>query len=187
MNFGKSREKILLSGFRERNKESFALAYDMYVDQIYRFIYFKVGEKEEAQDLTSSVFLKTWNFFQEGKEIDTASLKALLYKIARNAVIDYYRSKNNKINVSLDEAIGVVDEKKDLTVDLEIKMDIAVVETKILELKDEYREAIILRFVDELSITEIAEILDKPKGSIRVLIFRAQQALKKIIDGENKK
>lgn len=187
MNFKKPKEKTLISGFRDRNKDSFSLAYDMYVDQIYRFIYFKVGTKEDAQDLTSAVFLKTWNFFQDGKDIDTSTLRALIYKIARNAVIDYYRAKSGKQNFSIDEAIALPDQKTDLVNMIETKINMEMVEKKLMGMKDEYREAIILRFVDELSIEEIADALGKSKGSVRILIFRAQQALKKIVSEENKK
>ena len=69
--------------------------YDLYTDSIYRYIYFKVGQDEEARDLTSEVFLKAWNYIQDNKITDYKTLKALFYKIARNLVIDHYRRKSN--------------------------------------------------------------------------------------------
>ena len=69
---------------------------------------------------------------------------------------------------------------------MELKTDLLVLETKLPELKDEYREVIILRFVNELSIKEVAEILDKSKGNTRVLIFRALKALKELLENDEK-
>ncbi|MBU4347753.1 RNA polymerase sigma factor, partial [Patescibacteria group bacterium] len=63
---------------------------------------------------------------------------------------------------------------------MELKMEFAGLEAKLAELKDEYREALVLRFINELSIGEMADILNKPRGNVRVLIFRALEALKRI-------
>ncbi|MDP2709140.1 MAG: RNA polymerase sigma factor [bacterium] len=189
MKMGKIEEKLLFYKIKKNDKQAFIKAYDLYIDQLYRFIYFKVGSKEEAEDLCSSVFLKAWNYILRESLIEEKSLKALLYKIARNSIIDYYRQNKDKENLSLDgdRAIEVIDEKQNSVKETDLKMDLLVIETKLPELKDEYREAIILRFVNQLSIKEIAEILDKPKGSVRVLIFRALNALRKLVrpDGKN--
>jgi len=182
----KIKEKILFWQIKRKDKEAFAKAYDLYVDQIYRFIYFKINDKEEAHDLTSQVFLKAWEHIQQKGEIEVKTVKALLYRISRNCVIDYYRKNNKRINISIesdDENVGIdiVDESQNILKNLEIKLDIEEVKKKILELKDEYREVIILHFIDELSTKEIAEILDKTAGNIRVLIHRALKALKKLL------
>ena len=171
----------------ENEKQTFLKVYDNCVDNIYRFVYFKIGNKEEAEDLTSAVFLKGWNYLQENKIINFKALKSLFYKIARHLIIDYYRKTNLRNNLSLTEAekLGGFDEKQDLAKQAEITSDLVVIESKLPELKDEYREVIILRFVNELSIKEIAEILEKPKGTVRVLIYRAINALKDLIKKDN--
>ena len=65
---GKVQERIQLYKVQvEHNPDAFALLYDKYVKQIYRFIFFKVNNKEEAEDITSDVFLKAWNYLQEKK------------------------------------------------------------------------------------------------------------------------
>ncbi len=74
----------------------------------------------------------------------------------------------------------MVDERADASRTLELSSDFKIVESKLAELKDEYREVIMLKYVDELSVSEIARILDKSNGNVRVLIFRALNALKKI-------
>lgn len=173
--------------FRAKNKdpEAFSEIYDLYVERIYRFIFFKVANAEDAQDLTSEVFLKTWQYINDGKEVK--NLNAFFYKIARNLVIDYYRKKSlSQTNVSLENENenleGQIKAAKSETENLETKLAMEGVEKKLRELKDEYREAIILHYVDELSIKEIAEVLDKKKGAVRVLLFRALNTLKDLMD-----
>jgi RNA polymerase sigma-70 factor (ECF subfamily) len=189
MKIGKIEEKLLLYKIKKKDRAAFVRAYDLYIDQLYRFIYFKVGNREEAEDLCSSVFLKTWNYILANSLKDQKTLKALLYKIARNLIIDHYRKSKRGATVSLDNnnergMAEIVDEKQNLHQDMELKTDLLVIETKLPELKDEYREIIILRFINELSIKEIADILDKPRGTVRVLIYRALVALRELVNGE---
>ena len=178
-------ERSLLLKIKNKDRQAFIDAYDLYVSQIYRFVYFKVGNREEAEDLTSSVFLKTWAYLQENNIINEKTLKALLYKIARNLIIDHYRKINRRDTVSLNNCISdknFVDEKQNLIKQSEITFDLTVVETKLPELKDEYREVIILRFINELSIKEITGILNKTSGNVRILIHRALKALKELME-----
>ncbi len=184
MKIGKVEEKLLLYKIKKNDKQAFIKAYDLYIDQLYRFVYFKVGSREEAEDLCSAVFLKTWNYILANSLKDEKTLKALLYKIARNLIIDHYRKNSSRETVSLDggDGIQITDEKQDASRDFEIKADLLVLETKLPELKDEYREIIIMRFINELSVKEIAEILGKTRGNVRVLIFRAVGALKDLVN-----
>ncbi len=186
------KETILFARIKSKDRKAFIKAYDLYVDQIYRFVFFKVKSKEEAEDLTSETFLKAWNYIQENNIKEYKTLKALFYKIARNTVIDYYRKKNGDNDVSLDQdvqeekrAIDIKDEKEDVHKKIETAIEIELVKKKLLELKEEYREVIILRYIEEFSISEIAKILDKSKGNVRVLIHRALKALKDLLK-ENK-
>ncbi len=184
-------EKELLSGVKNRDKEAFIKAYDLYVDQIFRFVYFKVGNKEEADDLTSIVFLKTWNYIQDSSVEDFKTLKFLIYKIARTSIIDYYRKTSNLNKVAFvnkeGEPIDIKDEKQNIARQAEINSDFGIIEQKLKELKDEYREVIVLRFIDELNIKEIAVILDKPKNNVRVLVHRALKALRELTDNTDGK
>jgi len=186
----KIKEKILYSRIKNKDRQAFVKAYDLYVDQIYRFIYFKVGNKEEAEDLSSAVFLKIWSYLQENNIIDSKTLRSLLYKIARNIIIDHYRKINQRENVSLDKTMeqgGLIDVKQDIAQRAEVMSDLMVIETKLPELKEEYREVIIMRYINELSIKEIAEILDKSKGNVRVLIYRALSVLRELMNQDENK
>jgi len=176
------KEKVLYSKLKKKDKEAFINAYDLYLDHIYRFIFFKVKEKEEAEDLTSHVFLKTWDYIQNNKLSDYKTLKSLLYKVARNTVIDHYRKTSQQANIELDsaETIGAIDRKQDIISKLELTSDLESIMENLMELKVEYREVILLKYINELSVAEIADILEKSRGNTRVLIFRALKALRAI-------
>lgn len=177
------KEKFLIWQL-ESNKKVFVKAYDLYLDDVYRFIYFKINNPEEARDLTSEVFLKTWNYIQE-KGLNAKTLRPLIYRIARNLIIDYYRKKSSQ-DVSLEGASGqdidVIDDRQNVAEIAQISLAIEDIKEKIMNLKDEYREVIILHFINELSISEIAEIINKTKGNTRVLIHRALRKLKEMTD-----
>ena len=185
----KFKNKKALSRLKSQDKEAFIEAYDENVDDIHRFVYFKIGSKEEANDLTSMIFLKTWNHIQTNSLEDSKTLRALLYKIARNTIIDYYRETSNKITASLDDEdnkIDVIDEKIDPQTRIDQEADLERIKSKLPLLKEEYREVIIMRFINDLTLEEIADISGKKIGNIRVLIHRALSALKTLVEADNK-
>jgi RNA polymerase sigma-70 factor (ECF subfamily) len=150
-------------------------------------VYFKIGHEEEAKDLTSIIFLKTWNHIQNKTLENAKTLRALLYKIARTSIIDYYRENGGKSSTSLDDEnnhLEIVDDSVDLEADLDKKANISLIKSKLPLLKDEYREVIILRFINDLTLEEIADISGKKKGNVRVLLHRALNSLREIIDSE---
>jgi RNA polymerase sigma-70 factor (ECF subfamily) len=178
-------EKILYTKIKRRDQEAFLKAYDLYADDIYRFLYFKVGSEEEARDLVSATFLKVWNYIQNNNLKDYKTLKALLYKTARNLAIDYFRTKKDQVGLETEPRVREIsDPSQNLLRQTEIAADFAQVLNKINELKNEYREAIILRYINELSIKEISETMNKSRGNVRVLIYRALKALREMIEEE---
>lgn len=183
-------EKKIYKDLKKGKSEVFIKAYDLYVDKIYRFVYFKVGNKEDAQDISSQVFLKAWNYIQDDNQDKFKSLQSLLYTIARNTVIDHYRKNNNKMpDIEIDNQdlkIDLKDESQSAEKKLDMYFDLKIVESKLKLMKDEYREVIILKYVEQLSTAEIAKILNKSRGSIRVLSHRAMNALQDLI-GEKEK
>lgn len=172
------RERLWLYRIRSRrDSEAYGLIYDRYVAQLYRFILFKVGDEEEAKELTSDTFLKTWEYLMEAKPVKSVS--GLLYTIARTTVVDFYRKKKLEL-VSLDDAPDVVDQK--LIGLVEMNEELKTTLEAIGKLKDEYREALMMKHIDGLSNTEIAEALVKSAGATRVLLHRATEALKEVME-----
>lgn len=177
-------DKILYSRLKKKDRKAFVHIYDLYLNDIYRFIYFKVSSREIAEDITSSTFLKTWDYIQNEQLKDYKTLKSLLYVVARNLVIDHYRKKSQQLDVSYDNEnspIHVIDEKQNPAKDLDHQFDFKIVEEGLSKLKDEYREVIMMRYINELSIGEIADVLGKSKGSVRVLAHRALNTLKNLV------
>jgi len=183
----KFKDRQIISRLKSRDKEAFIKIYDENVEEIHRFVYFKIGNREEANDLTSMIFLKTWNYIQNKTLVDAKTLRALLYKISRTSIVDYYRENGSKVTVSLDEEdnhIDVIDETDNPSERLDQAANIALIKRTLLLLKEEYREVIIMKFINDLSIEEIADISGKSKGNIRVLLHRALNALKELVEKE---
>ena len=185
----KFKNKQIFSKLKSHDKEAFIKVYDESVNDIYRFVYFKIGSREEANDITSMIFLKTWNHIQNNTLVDSKTLRALLYKIARNTIIDHYRENSNKKTSSLDDdenKIDVVDEGQDPQEKMDNEANLSLIKSKLPLLKEEYREVIIMKFISDLSLEEIADISGKTKGNIRVLMHRALGALRELVEADNK-
>ncbi len=176
----KIKEKILLAKIKAGDKDAFGDFYDLYVDKIYRFIYFKVSRVQEAEDLTSEVFLRVWQYLRDGIAID--NVKAFLYRVSRNVVIDFYRKNYGKETINLEDS-DVIDSLKadNLIEKIDTKLQVEDINKKLDNLKEDYKEVILLRFVEEYSIGEIAEIMARNKGAVRVLLHRALEKLKKMV------
>lgn len=186
----KFQDKRALGQLKNKDREVFITAYDRHVKDIHRFVYFKIGNREEADDLTSMVFLKTWNYIQAGNLQKGKTLRSLLYRIARNAIVDYYRENGLKMELSLDDEnnpLDVADDGQTAPELLEEKDNLELVRKQLPLLKDEYREVIILKFVNDLDIGEIADVTGKSKGNIRVLLHRALNALRELVSEEEAK
>ncbi len=159
---------------------AFGSLYDYYQPKIYRFVFIKVSRREEAEDLTHQVFLKSWQNISE-YTFQGFPFSAWLYRIARNQVIDYYRLK--KINVSLEDVGDVVELKTENPSARKIDNTLGIesVRKAITLLNQEQQDVIILRFIEDFSPRETAMILDKTEGAVKLLQHRAIKNLKKIM------
>ena len=156
--------------------------YEKEVDRIFRFIFFRISDKEESVDITEEVFYKFWQVICKGEKIDHP--EPLLFMITRNKVIDWYRKR--KANYSLEQmdegaeenetrSFQVEDEKayKDMVISNETMWVMKVLQ----KLPEHYREVVQMRFVDDLSPEQIANILDI---STNAASMRINHALKKL-------
>jgi len=156
-----------------RNQKQFTEIYDRYVQNIYRFVYIKVSSSQIAEDITSEVFLKSWEKF---KQINTIkNPRAYLYTVARNLVVDFYREKPRAV-ISIEEIeipgeMGAEQAEKE-------KSDLIIVKKALNKLNPEYQDIIILRHVNKVPIKDIARIMDKSKNATRVMLHRAIEQLK---------
>ena len=165
------------------HRKIFTQIYDDYVDNIYRFIFFKVSSEEVAQDLCSETFLRGWQSFKSKEENneEIENPKAFLYQIARNLVTDHYREKAKTQTVSADY-VSIVDPGQDLEEQAFSRSDLDTIRLALTDLKDNYQEIVVWHYVDDLSIPEISKMLKKSEGAVRVMLHRALKSLKNKVE-----
>ena len=155
--------------------KEFSKIYDKCIDKIYRFIFLKVNSQEIAQDLSSETFLRGWEAYKSNPKIDNPF--AFLYRIARNLVTDYYRQKARTQFVS-PEAVPIIDPNPGIEEKAVLNSDLEQIKAVLADLKEEYQNVIIWRYLDDLSIPEVAKMLDKSEEATRVTLHRALKALR---------
>jgi len=161
-------------------KREFAKFYNEYASRIYRFVYLKVSSPQDSEDLCSEAFFKFWQNSRKNS-IKVDNPRALLYKIANNLVIDFYRKKSRTelITDPEDDILAKIPDKADINKGLDLASDMVKIRDAISKLNSEYQNIIIWRYLDDFSVKEIAQIMEKPEGTVRVLVHRALKSLKK--------
>ena len=165
------------------NKEQrkFTKIYDKYVESIYRFVFIKVSSSQIAEDITSEVFLKSWEKFKQ-KQDSIENPRAYLYRVARNRVIDFYRERGQTTIISIEQENIVLKSDEDLEKKQETEMNLEKIQKALTKLNPDYQDVIILRHIDGLPIKDIARILDKSNGATRVMIHRAMEQLRERVE-----
>jgi RNA polymerase sigma-70 factor, ECF subfamily len=163
---------------------AFGLLYDHYQPKIYRFVLIKIGRREDAEDITHQVFLNAWQNITNYKDLGFP-FSSWLYRIAKNQVIDRYRTKRQEVDIdSVDEEIS--SEDSGINEDLETKIQLERVMKMIAVLKQDYQDVLIMRFVEDLSIKEVAAVIEKSEGAVKLMQHRAIKELKRIFDADGK-
>lgn len=158
---------------------AFGTLYDRYQPAIYRFVLFKVGRREDAEDLTHQIFIKAWQRIDqyEGRGFPFSSW---LYRIARNQIVDFYRS--HRETTSIDELDVVLASTPTLEHDIDTRLDARRIRTVMTQLKPEYQDVIILRFIEECSVEDTATALNRSQGAVKVLQHRALAQLRTLLN-----
>ncbi len=162
---------------RELN-EQFIKIYDELADAIFRHCFFRISDREKARDMMQDTFMKTWKYLASGGEIQ--NMKAFLYRTANNLLIDEYRrKKTDSLDILQEAGFDPAGETADKTINLaEAKNAIGAMQ----KLDEKYREAIMLRFVEDLSPSEIAAIIGETENAVSVRLHRGLKKLKEIIE-----
>lgn len=179
----KADEVLLIQRAIDRDPDAFGKLYDMYVDRVYRHIYYRVSSVADAEDLTQQVFLKAWQAINRYKRTASPFL-AWLMTISHNLVVDFYRTKKDKTYLEAEVTAN------DLASSPEQVAEAHFVQQRlrraILQLRSEQQQVIMMRFVEGFSYAEIASSLRKSEGAIRVILHRAVVALRRILEREKK-
>ncbi len=167
---------------RAKRAEPSALAelYDQYINPIYNYVYHRVGQAELAEDITGQVFMRMLEAIRAGRAWNT-SFSGWLYRIAHNLVIDYYRRRQRATFIDLDDAAPIQARDGDPVKNTELRLDKEHLRSALASLTEEQAQVITLRFLDELSIAEVSEVMGKTDGAIKALQYRAVLALKRVM------
>ena len=164
--------------------QEFQTIYIKYSDKIYKYLYLNTHDPYLAEDITGEVFLRIWKSWER---IKPDFIHALLYKTAKNILIDYYRKHNKGKKISLEETVKQGLEPsydEDLIEKIHKDDNIKKINDALKFIPENLKEVLILRFVDDLSAKEVAEIIDSTEVNVRVLQFRALKKLKEVIKNE---
>ena len=162
-------ESLLIQQAAAGDTTAFGEIYTRYLDMIYRYVYYRVGDNHDAEDLTEQVFLKAWKSIQTYKD-QGVKFSSWLYRIAHNMVIDFHRkcAADSKMEQDyvMDEDLTTQFRKHDLE-------EASALSQAIATLTEEQQQIILLRFIEGLSHAEAARIMNKTEGACRMLQNRA--------------
>lgn len=154
-------------------------AYEAHADTVFRHVFLRVRDREKAKDIVQDAFSKTWAYLAEGKEVD--HMKAFLFRVANNLIIDSARKKKSaSLDVMMDEnGFEIAD---DTVADPSEMQGVREALRLLADLDEIYRVAITMRFMDEMSPREIADVLGVSENVISVRIHRGIERLQKLYD-----
>ena len=161
-------------------EKEFVQAYDSYNDPIFRFIFFRVHDREIAIELMQEVFVRTWDYTREGQEIQ--HMRGFLYQVARRIVIDYSRKKRDYSLESIQEK--GFDPASTASNDIVLNAEMSFIVDMIHDIEEPYQTVLFMRYIDGLPPRDIAVILDESVNVISVRIHRGVKKLKNMVKRE---
>ncbi|HEX3826102.1 MAG TPA: ECF subfamily RNA polymerase sigma factor, BldN family [Sporichthyaceae bacterium] len=175
----------LVEAAKTGDTEAFAALYDRYLDTIYRYVYYRVGSRQLAEDLTSETFLRALRrigtFTWQGRDFG-----AWLVTIARNLVADHYKSSRFRLEITTADMVAA--EGGDTAEGPEHAVMRAWTNSALLEalkrLNPQQQECLVLRFLQGLSVAETARIMGKNEGAVKTLQYRAVRTLAALMPEE---
>lgn len=173
----------LVHSAQQGDTSAFARLYDRYVDVVFRYVLFRVGDRELAEDVTSETFLRALrritSVSYQGRDVG-----AWFVTIARNLVLDHVKSSRFRLEVATAE----VDDTRRVEIGPEQQVISRVTTAALLEcveqLGDDQRECIVLRFLQGLSVAETAEVMRRNEGAVKALQHRAVRRLAQLLPAE---
>ena len=167
----------------KRDPEAFGILYERFVDRIYSYIYYRVGNHHDAEDLTARTFQRALanlrNFECRGVPIS-----AWFYRIAHNLVANWHRDRSRRKVISLDSllALGVEGEQPAAVAEREAEKEALL--RAIRKLPPERQQLLVLKFVEHMSNAEIGEVMGRSESAIKSLYHRTLLALRKELEDE---
>lgn len=148
--------------------------YEAYKSKIQRFLYYRVGDRQAAEDLTTEVFLRMLEHL-EGYRMQGTPFQAWLFQIARNLAVDYFRKQNVRNHLSLEPTMPANGDSPDTVAARSLTND--RLRRALQQLTEGQSDVIVLRFIAGMSIAEVAETLEKSESAVKSLQARGLDAL----------
>ncbi len=165
---------VLSTGMQAALETEFMQAYDNYSDAIFRHCYYRVFDRERGKDLMQETFMRAWQYLCKGEKV--LNMRAFLYRIANNLIIDESRKKKEASLEQLQEA--GFDPGRDETPVMQGRLEHERILNSLHLLDESYRQIIIMRYINELSPSEIAEVTGETANTVSVRIYRGLRQLR---------
>jgi RNA polymerase sigma-70 factor (ECF subfamily) len=169
--------KSLLLRAKEGDSDAFGIVYNTYLSIIYKYMYFRVKDKELADDLTQTVFTK---IFANISSIDPVYPRAYFFTVAKNTLTDHWKKKKDVLFNESDEEYKMIPSEENLDEEIDLRSESNRIKSLLHKLKDDQKEALTLRFMQELSTAEISKIMGKSEGTVRQLQCRGLKELREL-------
>ncbi len=167
---------------RDSDPDAFDALYLLFADRVYRYLLARLGDADAAEEAASQVFLRLIekvHMYRIAPQDNVAIFSAWLYRMAYNKMVDILRAQRRANWVDLSYADEI---SEDHQLDrLEHDLDFAAVLHKLQLLNDQQREVLVLRFIEDLSIAETAEVMQKSEGAVKALQHRALESLRRYL------
>lgn len=156
--------------------ELFALLYDEHFDKVNRYLRYRIGNYWDADDVTAIVFTKAFEACR--RDGISEHFGPWVFRIAHNSYIDYLRKKGRSLTVDQELNGELSDGKWQTEEEILTKENARTLHEMLAQLPDEYRDVVTMKYIAELKISEIAEVLDKTEGAVKTLLYRAIRKLR---------
>jgi len=179
-----STEAELVSLASAGDKNAFASLYERYLDPLFRYFYYRVGHRQDAEDLTEQVFLKAWQNIANYKSRGTP-FSAWLYRIAHNLLVDYHRTRHE--TEELDDSLKIEDDTAspdELLVRREEARELA---SALVQLSPVEQSVVVLRLIQGLDHRTVASIIGKSETATRSIQSRALARLARILEARERR
>jgi RNA polymerase sigma-70 factor (ECF subfamily) len=173
------KEEALIRSAIDGDSKAFETLYLRYLESIYRYIFFRVGDEAQAEDMTEEVFVRAWEALPKFKP-SKSPFASWLYRIAHNLLVDHYR-RRNPISIPVEDLAYHSDSSKLPEVMVGEKQEYEILAKAIMRLDPVEQDVIILRFMQGLSHREVAALIGKSPTASRVIQHRALNTLRALL------
>lgn len=168
----------------EQIYKKFENAYNDLSEPIFRHCYFRIYDRLRAQEITQDVFMKTWDYIRKGNEVH--NLRAFIYKVAHNLIVNELvrRKQTQSLDEMFEESGFDPESDTDEMEAIKNRLDGEQALKRLKDLDPNYREILYMRYIDELSVKEIAELVGEKENTVSVRIHRGLEKLRQMYKKE---